>query len=325
MTDRHADFEALSAYVDGEAPEWADHVEACAPCRATAAELRALAVVVAAPVAARSPADIDRDIAAALAAVPTSTSAASAPAPRPARPAPSRRSGNPWALGAVAAVVLAVLGISGVVLSSYRESDNSTTVAGPAFQSEANLDARTGPEAGGGVAGAAPSLPPADLGDVGDAATLRSRAQPGLAPGPASAGSTITGSSGGSAGAATGNSATSDGRSSSSANSGAASNATAGAVSGATGSAVAGSGLTPTTTLNQGAGATVVGTRPCEEQARTREPTLGPVVYFATARQGAVAGFVLGFGPAPGSAPAPVTLLLLAQEGCAEVLRSVGP
>jgi len=299
MTDpRHADFEALSAYVDGEAPEWADHVEACASCRATAAQLRALAVAVAEPVAARSAAEVDRDVSAALDAVPN----------RPVRGidrlASRRRSGSPWALGAVAAVVLAVLGFSGLVLTSHRQSDETATVVGPALQAEANFDARAGQLADSGVAGAAPVQPSSDLGDVGDAATLRSRAQPGVATGAAAGGS----------------SATDTGRSSSPSNSGAAPSPSPNAATGSAGA------LTPTTTLNQRAGGTAVGTRPCEEQARAREPTLGPVVYFATARRGPVAGFVLGFGPPPGSAaPSPVTLLLLTQDGCAELLRSAGP
>ncbi len=93
-----------------------------------------------------------------------------------------------------------------------------------------------------------------------------------------------------------------------------------------TGSSPTDSGaLTPTTTLTQRAAPSVVGTRPCEEQARTREPTLGPVVYFATARQGQVAGFVLGFGAVGSTSTAPVTLLLLAQDGCRELLRAAGP
>ena len=254
MSDRHADFEALSAYVDGEAPEWADHVEACPSCRGTAAQLRAVTVAVAEVVPARPAVDRERAISSAL------DSALGRPAPDgPDRLAARRRQGNPWALGAVAAVVLTVLGFSGLVLTSYRESDDAATVAGPALQAEADLDARAGPAADSGVASSAAAQPPSDLGDVADAATLRSLAQPGSTP------------------------------------------------------------------LNQRPGATVVGTRPCEEQARTREPTLGPVVYFATARRGQVAGFVVGFGPAPGSTPSPVILLLLAQDGCAELLRSAGP
>ncbi|MDQ4089219.1 MAG: hypothetical protein M3163_02785, partial [Actinomycetota bacterium] len=78
----------------------------------------------------------------------------------------------------------------------------------------------------------------------------------------------------------------------------------------------------PTTTLSQRSATPVpVGTRPCEEQARAREPNLGPVTYFATARRGDVPAYVLGFGAPTQS----VTLLLLAQNGCGELLRSAGP
>ena len=81
---------------------------------------------------------------------------------------------------------------------------------------------------------------------------------------------------------------------------------------------------TPTTTLNQRAAApNVVGTRPCEEQARARDPNLREVVYFATARRGGVPAVVLGFSTPTG--PSPVTLLLLAQDGCGELLRAAGP
>ena len=41
MSDRHADLEALSAFVDGEAPEWADHVDGCEACAGSVAALRA--------------------------------------------------------------------------------------------------------------------------------------------------------------------------------------------------------------------------------------------------------------------------------------------
>jgi hypothetical protein len=69
--------------------------------------------------------------------------------------------------------------------------------------------------------------------------------------------------------------------------------------------------------------AAIVGTRPCEAQARARQPSLGPVVYFATARHGGVPAVVLGFSTGPDQAQ--VTLLLLAQDGCAELLRAAGP
>ncbi|HVF13637.1 MAG TPA: hypothetical protein VM942_03500 [Acidimicrobiales bacterium] len=67
-----------------------------------------------------------------------------------------------------------------------------------------------------------------------------------------------------------------------------------------------------------------VGTRPCEMEARTARPELGTVVYHATGRADGVAVVVLGF--AAGPAPSPVTLLALAhQEGCRVVLEAVGP
>ncbi|MDQ6726383.1 MAG: hypothetical protein M3066_09510, partial [Actinomycetota bacterium] len=65
----------------------------------------------------------------------------------------------------------------------------------------------------------------------------------------------------------------------------------------------------------------VVGTRPCEEQARTRDPSLGEVVYFATATHQGAPAVVLGFS----TGPAPVTLLLLAQADCGVLLRAAGP
>lgn len=300
MTDQHADFEAISAYADGEAPEWADHVAACAECRAAAATVRAVAARVGAPVEGPSGAERDRAIAAAL----DSTAGGPVTLPEPvvsrrheaerarfARRPPSR----PWVMPAVAAAVVGILGISGFVVSSYRTPDETTTLAGPT----AETDARSSSPAesrGGGVAAAAPSAPPADLGDLPDAATLRARAH-GAAPPPAASAA----------------------RSTSSANSGAAP-ATGAASDGADPRA-----LTPTTTLTQRAAPSVVGTRPCEEEARTREPTLGPVVYFATARQGPVAGFVLGFGAVGSPSTMPVTLLLLAQDGCRELLRAAGP
>jgi hypothetical protein len=44
------------------------------------------------------------------------------------------------------------------------------------------------------------------------------------------------------------------------------------------------------------------------------------VTYFATARRGNVPAYVLGFVSGPN-----VTLLMLAQDGCTELLRSAGP
>ncbi|MGI8807455.1 MAG: hypothetical protein ACR2KK_06380 [Acidimicrobiales bacterium] len=286
----HADFEAISAYVDGEAPEWADHIAACAACRATAARVRKVAAAVGAPEDGPADAVRDRAIAAALGAASPLAGAPhdgdadrhQAERGRFAR----RRSAPAWAMPAVAAVLVGLLGVSGFVLAGSRSSDETTTVAGRPLDADAKTDslAESSPS---GVAAAAPPVPASDLGDLPDAVTLRARAQVGVS----------------SAGAVVSRDAASGGR-------------TAATANGGTGAVV-----TPTTTLTQRVAPSVVGTRPCEEQARTREPTLGPVVYFATARKGPVAGFVLGFAPSTG----PVTLLLLAQDGCAELLRVAGP
>lgn len=317
MTAKHADFEALSAFVDGEAPEWADHVAGCPRCRAAAAELRALSATVARPADPPAPAQREAAIAAALGAAAFDNSAV-AGATRPLEAAGAARhdaqterfgrsepgrlrrpqwGSRPWAMPAVAAVVVALLGLSGVILSANRSTDeNATTFAGPA------PDAKTESAVPG-----APSAPVGDLGEVPDAATLRARA---LAVGAASA---------------AGGAATASGRATSSAGSGASADATAttgpppaGPTSGVTGGAAGAAG---------GAGGSaaliapnVVGTRPCEERARTREPVLGPVTYFATARHGGVPAYVLGFATGP-----TVTLLMLAQDGCSELLRSAGP
>jgi hypothetical protein len=211
---------------------------------------------------------------------------------------------------AIAAVVLACVGFAGMILSSTRSTDHeTTTVAGPARDSKAE------------TAVGAPTAPVGDLGDVPDAATLRARAL-GVAPVSASAagGSSLARTDSAPPAAAGEASAQSSATSAGAAvSSGAASGGAGGtgslnaAPSG--GSAVGGAG---------GAAANIVpnaiGTRPCEQQARSREPGLGPVTYFATARWGAVPAYVLGFSTGPN-----VTLVMLAQAGCTEILRSAGP
>ena len=319
----HADFEALSAYVDGEAPEWADHVEGCPRCRATAAELRALSSTVAAPVAAPPPAQREAAIAAALGAgaqrlapddgghrlaapgVTTAREVARQEAER-ARFARLRWSPGSWAMPAVAAVVLALLGLSGVILSANRSTDEvGTTFAGPAFDAKAES----------AVPGA-PGAPVGDLGDVPDAATLRARAL-GVT---TDAGGRSAASSNAGAPADALNAASPQVSSTNTGNTGAAVSAGASTPNAVTGAPAA------TSAASGGAGGSLaiapnaVGARPCEERARAREPGLGPVTYFATARRGTVPAFVLGFASGPN-----VTLLMLAQDGCGELLRSAGP
>jgi hypothetical protein len=268
----HADVEALSAFVDGEAPEWADHVERCQACAASAEAMRAVSGAVATPVDPPAPAVRERAIRAAL--------APSAPVvARRRRALPTR-----WLVPAMAAMILLMAGAVAVVTMGGRSSSHLTdTVAGPLSGSKATESGAPAPAADSFAANA----PVTDLGDVPDAATLAARARPGLS------------------------SRTASGP----------------AASAATASPVAPAPSVPPAapapaTLGVPAPA-IVGTRPCEEQARARQPSLGPVVYFATARRQGVPAVVLGFSTGPD--PAQVTLLMLAQDGCGELLRVAGP
>jgi hypothetical protein len=313
-TAKHADLEALSAFVDGEAPEWADHVAGCPVCRATAAELRALSARVAAPADPPPAAQREAAIAAALGAgdellatgdgqrrlaTPSVTSSRDQAVRVARRREPGRlrrpqAQARPWAMPAVAAVVVALLGLSGVILSANRSTDEATTFAGPALDSKAESS----------VAGAL-NAPVGDLGEVPDAATLRARAA--LLPAASSAGAGVSTGRSASSSAATGDAAVPPSATNSGSTGAAISPLPATAAGGAGGSSAA---ISPN----------AVGTRPCEERARSREPGLGPVSYFATARRGNVSAYVLGFATGPN-----VTLLMLAQDGCSELLRSVGP
>lgn len=270
----HADLEALSAFVDGEAPEWAGHVAGCDACRAAAEGLRTVAAAVGAPIEPAAEADRERALAAALGQL--GGPATGVEDPRFARRR-QRRTWNPAAVASVAAVLLVgILGISALVAGNTgSSSDQTTTAAGPAPESV------TRDLAGG----AAPEAPATDLGDVPDAATLVSRAR---ATG-VSAGATVQ-----------------DG-------------ASGGGASGASGAAPA----QPPVVGGQPFAARSSVPRPCEKEVRAREPALREVVFVATARRGGVPAIVLGFSTGP--PPSPVTLLMLAQEGCAELLRAAAP
>jgi hypothetical protein len=319
-TAKHADFEALSAFVDGEAPEWADHVAGCPQCRATAAELRALSAKVASAGAPPPAAQREAAIAAALGAA-TFGDRADAGVTRPLAPAATRHdaqrarfarrrwSPGSWAMPAVAAVVLACVGFAGVILASTRSTDHETvTLAGPARDSKAE------------TAVGAPTAPVGDLGDVPDAATLRARA---LGVGAASAGASSLARTDSPAPAAV---AAADAQSSATNTGGtgaAVSSPTVGGGAGGTANFNATPSASSGVSAAGGSSAVIapnaVGTRPCEVQARSREPGLGPVTYFATARRGNVPAYVMGFVTGPN-----VTLLMLAQDGCGELLRA-GP
>jgi hypothetical protein len=144
--NEHPDFEELSAFVDGEAPQWRDHVGSCPACQVDVDRLRAVVAAVGQPVPPMGAVARERALSLALDALDTLGPAAAAtdsgsgaalggaeaPSVRPLRPLPPLRSPaaqgqppvvvvppaprwgrkGPWvALGSVAAVLLAfVLG-----------------------------------------------------------------------------------------------------------------------------------------------------------------------------------------------------------------------
>jgi hypothetical protein len=149
----HPDTEALSAFLDGEAPEVESHVAACGECRHRLDALGQARAAVAAPV--RPPAASQKD--AAIAAAVRGASG------RDERPAPPGR----WKVFAVAGAVAAAA-VIGVVVTRAGTSHKSPTAAlGKAGPVSKDL-VRAG-----------------DLGDVDDAQALRAKIQPGLPAGAA--------------------------------------------------------------------------------------------------------------------------------------------
>ena len=275
----HADFEALSAFLDGEAPEWAPHVGSCDVCRAALEEMRAVQTMLAAPVEPVDPARRAEAIAAAIAAA--SPVAATSTPVQPDR-LPPRADTRPaaatsrqpfrWLVPAsVAALFVVVVGAVSLLSQGGRSSDELTT-AGPALESADTPAGQSRSSATSAASGAS-------LGEVPDAATLLARARPGLV----------------------------------------AKDSAAPAAPGEVNRSLAGTGGAAVSS----AGASAPGATPCEAQARAREPSLMQLVYFATATRQGVPAYVLGFSTGPPSAP--VTLLLLAQDGCGVLLRAAGP
>lgn len=278
MTD-HADFESLSAFVDGEAPEYGPHVATCASCLATVKVLRGLQASVGVAVEGAGAEQRERHLAAAT--------GRTRPQVRPA----ARMLKLRWLVPvSVAALFAVVLGVASVINHS-GSSPQATTAAGPSGPSQPpsgiegplSADAHA---AGPGVPDAgSPVTAAGNLGEIADSTTLLDRVRLSLlstkeagrsspAPAPAPAPSTLSEAAGRPA-------------------------------SGAGGGATSGG----------------AGTRPCEGQARSREPALREVVYFATATRQGEAAYVLGFSS--GGAPTPV-ILLLAQGDC-RVLARAGP
>lgn len=281
----HPSFEDLSAYHDGEAPEWAAHVGACGRCREQLDHLTALSAAVAQPVAplAGAPVDghptADDQVGRALAALGPGAGEPGAGEPVPGAGRPAAAAAEParpgprwltWAtVASAAAVVLMVVGVVAVVT---RSADDRPTMSA----TEGGVSSQPQPPGSGGQGLAADAVGPpgeaspgGDLGEVPDAATLLVRAQPGLA----------------------------------------AARATASAPS------PQGAPVAPAPR--------VVGTRPCETEARDRDASLGPVVYHATARRAGTPAVVLGFGPV--GAPGPITVQMLAESDCRLLLSASSP
>jgi len=280
----HAPPEDLSALLDGQAPEWAGHVEGCASCGAELTRLRAVRDLVGRPVPSLPPAAVDAAVARALrelpgqAARPDAPGRAHAAVPEPDRsPVPLRRRSRPFvvgvASGSVAAVLLAVLAAFAVV-GGGGDGPAVDTALAPGRESAVQDRAASG--AGAGLA--APTAPPGpasggDLGEVGDAQALAGRLR-GRIPVAAAAA----------------------------------------AMAGSPSSAAAAAG-SPQISAEL---------RPCEQQARSADPSLGTLVYAADGtRQGQLV-VVLGFRPGPAGTEA-VSLLVLARDGCAPVFATAVP
>jgi len=141
----HPDTEALSAFLDGEAPEVDTHVATCAECRRHLDALRRVRSAVGTPVPPPSPRTRDAAVGAAVDAVD--------------KPAPERR--RQWTVVVAAGAVAAALLVGLVVTRAGTSSKSSKTAAGAVSP---NL-VRAG-----------------DLGDVGDAQGLRAKIEPQLTP-----------------------------------------------------------------------------------------------------------------------------------------------
>jgi hypothetical protein len=159
---RHPDTEALSAFLDGEAPEVEAHAAACTRCRQQLDALARVRAAVGGPVPSPDPRHRDAAIAAALEAATAAESRG---------PGRSRRRRLVAAAGAVAAAI--VVGV--VVTRAGTSHKSSTTASGPVSSSLVH----------GG-----------DLGNVDDATALRARVEPSLSAGVNGAGATAGAQSG---------------------------------------------------------------------------------------------------------------------------------
>lgn len=275
----HPDLEALSAAVDGEDPAGAvaSHARTCAGCRAQLDGMRSARRAVAAPVPPLATDAREAMIAAALAA-------AAEPAPAPAAPGPGP---GPAAPAPPAAVVPLPArrdprrwwAAGGAVAAAVM-----ALVVGAAGMLGRGGDERTDTALGGGAVAesespTAAAAPPAGAGDrVVDAGNL----------GDVASVEALRARFVATPLSARGESSTGTARSAS--------------------DSLAAAAPTSAPVARE------VGTRPCEEQARTARPQVGGLVYVATGRFAGTPAVFLGFAASAEGPPA--TVLVLAESGC---------
>lgn len=302
MTMAHPELDDLSAYHDGEAPEWAEHVAGCATCSRRLDELVALSAVVGtAPEAGTSAGRADavaRAMAAALGPVtrvaatvaedepqvePVVTVPSgwvpSPPVPSPTQFLASDRSRRWLAAASVAAVLVLGMGLAAVIVDQSGGGRTTTNAVGgptPTVGDESPTADASAQAPGPGTARNATTVA-GDIGEIPDAATLVGRVGPAVQRARAAAATKST------------------------------------PASEALGSSTAGS--TPPSG--------VAGSRPCEMEARARGANLGEVVYLAIAVHAGEPAVVLGFAPTQPTGP--VRVEVLAQSGCRLLLDAAVP
>lgn len=290
----HPTTEELSAHVDGREPECAAHLEACLQCRSTSDALRSIRAAVAVPPTPLDRSDREGAIARAISAVDRAPVLDLDEARR-------RRRAAVVAVGSVAAVLFSVLAAVAVVRSGDHGA-RQTTVAGPTIEADG----------GGSTAAQVPVQVRngGDLGDIADPTDLADRVALGSPRSSANAGATSERSQDKSAAVDTTIGST--------------------AGSGSSQATPGGPPLAPDSHSGAPLQAVEVGTRPCEIQVRLLNQTLGPLLYFATARWQGTPAVVLGFSPTP-AAPvqspvtSPQSLYVAAQDGCGLLGQATTP
>ena len=266
MSTGHPGFDDLSAYHDGEAPEWAAHVAGCAPCRNRLDDLARLTALIGddtvvgdtvggddvvgddVPAAADSGGVTDDPVSRAVAG--TRTVAGDRPAPPPIEP---RR----WWVGASVAAVLLITVSMGALVAGLFDRPATTTAVGPgAGGAEARSDAAQ--------ATADTVITAGELGEIADRAALVAQVRADLD---------------------------------------AARRLAQEQAAPAADAPVSAPSVPEDTSAEENTGppGTPQGSVPCEAVARGGPGNRGPVIYQATAERDGVPAVVLGFGPPPGS------------------------